>query len=95
MNKEKKYAQDLLGIICNVSKDKKLLNDFLIDLLTPTEYDDIMVRWQIVKQLIRNVLQREIRDRLKASIATVTRGSRELQYGDGTFQKFYKRLQGQ
>lgn len=69
--------------------------DGLLDaLLTPAEHEELAKRWQIVKQLIQGVPQREVRDKLKVSIATVTRGSRELQYGNGIFQKFCERLQG-
>lgn len=61
-------------------------------LLTPVEVTELAKRWQIVKRLIREVPQRQIRDSLAVSIATVTRGSRELKYGNGILQKFYKRL---
>lgn len=69
-------------------------SELLEALLTPAEHRELAKRWQLVKQLIKNVPQREIRDALSTSIATVTRGSRELQYGNGVFRKFYKRLQG-
>lgn len=64
----------------------------LAALLTPTEHRELAKRWQIVRRLIEGVAQRTIRHQLAASIATVTRGSREVQYGNGTFQKFYQRL---
>ena len=64
----------------------------LQSLLTPQEYEGVAKRWQIVKALIEGRTQRFIRDKFKVAVATVTRGSRELSYGDGTFQKFYKRL---
>jgi len=70
-------------------------NVLLKTLLTPAEHGELAKRWQIVCGLIGGVPQRVIRDKLSASIATITRGSRELKYGNGIFQKFYKRLQGQ
>lgn len=63
-------------------------------LLTPAEHAELAKRWQITKLLIQGVPQREIRDKLSVSIATVTRGSRELKYGNGIFQKMYRRLHG-
>lgn len=88
---EDEWKKELAQLIASARGTKEaglLLNA----LLTPTEHAELAKRWQIVKQLIQKVPQREIRDKLKASIATVTRGSRELQYGNGIFQKFYKRL---
>lgn len=86
--------KELARLVASV-KGTKEADAFLKALLTPVEHEELAKRWQIVKQLIQEVPQREIRDKLKASISTVTRGSRELQHGNGTFQKFYKRLQGQ
>ena len=89
---ETNWKKDLARLIAS-ARETKEVGELLRALLTPAEHEDMAQRWQIVKQLIHEVPQREIRDKLKASIATVTRGSRELQYGNGTFQKFYKRLQ--
>lgn len=75
------------------AKTKGEAGELLRELLTPAEYDEIARRWQVIKLLIEKKPQREIRDSLSVSIATVTRGSRELQYGKGAFKKFYKRLQ--
>ena len=90
---EDAWRKELAKLVASI-KGAKEADTFLKALLTPAEHAELAKRWQIVKQLIRGVSQREIRDALSASIATVTRGSRELQYGNGTFQKFYKRLQG-
>ena len=90
---EDAWRKELARLVASV-KGAKEADAFLKALLTPAEHAELAKRWQIVKQLIQGVPQRDIRDKLKASIATVTRGSRELQHGNGTFQKFYKRLQG-
>lgn len=90
---EDEWKKELARLVASVKRVKEA-DVFLKALLTPAEYAELAKRWQIVKQLIQEVPQRDIRDKLKASIATVTRGSRELQYGNGAFQKFYKRLQG-
>lgn len=90
---EPAWKKDLLQLFAS-AKGTAELEALLEALLTPAEHEELAKRWQIVRQLIQEVPQRTIRDNLAASIATVTRGSRELQYGNGTFQKFYKRLQG-
>lgn len=66
----------------------------LKELLTPAEYDELAMRWQIIRGLIEGETQRAVRDELETSIATVTRGARELKYGNGAFKKFYTRLYG-
>jgi len=74
------------------AKTPKEVRKLLGALLTPQEYDEIARRWHIVTLLIEGRPQRAIRDAVGVSIATVTRGAREVQYGDGVFQKFYNSL---
>lgn len=83
-----------LAKLVTLAKGAKEADELLKALLTPAEHEELAKRWQIVCGLIEDTPQRVIRDKLSASIATVTRGSRELKYGNGTFQKFYKRLRG-
>lgn len=87
----RRYTGELLDILQRASQDKKLLADFLVDLLTPREYDDIVLRWQIVKRLHKGIPQREIAKDLGVSIATITRGSRELLDEKGGFQRVLER----
>ena len=58
---------------------------FLRDLLTPYERESIAERWAIVQALQRGETQRQVRDRLGCSITTVSRGAKQLKYGDGGF----------
>ena len=71
------------------------MEELLEALLTPGEFDELARRWQIVKMLLEGTKQREIQTKLNVSIATVTRGSREVKYGKGTFQKYYERMHKQ
>jgi Trp operon repressor len=50
------------------------------------------MRWQIVKQLACGTPQREIAKNLHVSIATITRGSRELLNKKGGFQQVMKKV---
>lgn len=54
---------------------------FLKGILTPQELSDITQRLQIVKRLKQGMTQRQIAEELGVGIATVTRGSKELQKG--------------
>lgn len=90
---EADWKKELVNLITSL-RNKKETEELLKALLTPSEYDELAKRWQIVKRLIEGVAQREIKNELNVSIATVTRGSREIQYGSGVFKKFHKRLCG-
>lgn len=88
------YAQEFEELVKKLAKDKNLLHEFLFDILSPTEYKELAMRWQIVKLLKKGLTHREIADELHVSVATVTRGSRELANKNGgfeqVFEKFYK-----
>lgn len=92
MDTEKIYIRELVEVLQKVSEDKKLLNDFLLDLLTPQEYKELPKRWQIVKLLAKGMPQRQIAKELNVSIATITRGSRELLDLKGGFRKVLKKF---
>ena len=86
------YAWELVRVLSKIAHDRELLRAFLEDILTPTEYKEIPVRWQIVQQLARGIPQREIAKNLHVSIATITRGSRELLNKKGGFQQVIKKV---
>lgn len=74
------YLSELAVVITKI-RDKKVAADFLRNILTPQELEEIASRLQIFKMLRKGISQREIAAKLGVSIATVSRGSRELQYG--------------
>ncbi len=92
MRKRKKYFDELLDVLQLIAHDKKLSKEFFIDLLTPAEYRGLGKRWQIVKQLAKKVPQRKVAMNLGVSIATVTRGSRELLNKQGGFWQALEKL---
>ena len=75
-----KYFNELIEELLKI-KDKELLENFLLGLLTPTELDEIVVRVQIVKMLKQGIPQHEIAEKLGIGVATVTRGSNEIKRG--------------
>ena len=85
----KKDFFELIQVLINI-KDPKIMEFFLKDLLTPGEIEDISERLQIVRMLLEGIPQRKIAKELKVSIAKVTRGSRELQYGNKGFKTVLK-----
>ena len=57
------------------------MEDFLLGILTPKERLEIPMRLRIVKMLKQGIPQQGIAESLGVGVATVTRGSRELQKG--------------
>lgn len=82
---EKKYISELAKVVASV-QNQKLALEFLQNILTPKELDEISKRLQIVKMLNKGVSQRMIAKKLGVSIGTISRGSRELQYGAPGFK---------
>lgn len=62
-------------------KTKSEMLDFLQGILTPKELLELPTRLEIVKMLKSGVAQHTISEKLGVGIATVTRGSKELQKG--------------
>lgn len=73
---------DQLVDVIHDCRDRQELKQFMHAILTPQEQAEIARRLQIVKLLKKGLPQREIADKLKVGIATVTRGSHQLKKGN-------------
>jgi len=82
--------KELFRILAAI-KDISFMEDFLNDLLTPAEVEDVVLRWQIIKLLHQGVTQREVAKKLGVSISKVERGARELLDKKGGFKKILKK----
>jgi len=93
MTVSKKHISELYALFASVKseKDAELL---LNDILTPQELKSVAERWQLVQALDSGMPQREIAEKLGISISKITRGSRMLQFGEGGFKVFLKRMKG-
>ena len=89
---KEEYTDELVGVIQKIAKDRELLKAFFQDILSPAEYKELGVRWQIVKQLAAGNSQRDVAKNLHTAIATVTRGSRELEDENGGFQRVLRKF---
>ncbi len=94
MKKEKivEYKRELIEVFSKISGNKELIFEFLKDILTPTEFDEMCLRWQIVKKLHNGGKHREIAGELGLGISTVSRGARELRNKNGGFALVLKKL---
>jgi TrpR family transcriptional regulator, trp operon repressor len=80
MMKSNRELGELIEILLNI-KNKDEMIDFLRGILTPKELLELPNRLQIVKMLKRGVSHHDIAGKLHVGVATVTRGSREIQKG--------------
>lgn len=73
-------------------ESEKDANDFLKAFLTPKEIKTLCDRYKIVEMLLQKIPQREISKKLGVSVSQISRGSEELQFGNGIkfFPKFFK-----
>lgn len=63
------------------TRDKKLLEDFLLGVTTPRERKELAMRVNIVNRLIEGIPQQKIARDLGVGVSTVSRGSKELSQG--------------
>ena len=77
---KRKLQKNLTEFLFQI-EDFKQFEDCMKNLLTPEELAEMAVRLEILKQLIEGSPQREIATKLGVSIATITRGSKELKTG--------------
>lgn len=77
-------SEDLWILVRELQKanSKEKLENLLRGLLTPKELEEIAERIRIVRLLKQGVGQHEIAARLNIGVATVTRGSKEIQQGN-------------
>lgn len=70
----------LIDLLLSI-KTKEDMENFLLGIFTPKELEEIPNRLSIVKMLKKGLPQHQIAEKLKVGVATVTRGSKELQLG--------------
>ncbi|HUQ84794.1 MAG TPA: Trp family transcriptional regulator [Candidatus Limnocylindrales bacterium] len=75
--------KELLVLIDTMLKfnTREKMYDFLYGILTPKELIEVPNRLAIVKMLKNGIQHQEIAEKLHVGVATVTRGSREIQKG--------------
>ena len=86
------HKKELVEFLHKISNDKDLLYEFVKDILTPREFENLSMRWQIVKRLVKGEHHQSIAEDLHLGVATVTRGSREMRKREGGFQRALKHL---
>ena len=86
------YKKELVDVFSRIGGDIGLMREFLVDILTPAEFEALALRWQIVKKLNKGEDYRSIIGELGIGMSTITRGSRELRNKNGGFHLMLKKL---
>jgi len=86
------YKKELVEVFSSIHGDGDLMAEFLMDILTPAEFEAMAIRWQVVKRLNKGDPHRSIAGDLGLGISTVTRGSREFRNKNGGFHLMLKKL---
>ena len=58
------------------------LEQFLSELLTPTERHDLVLRWELLELLEQGISQRKVAEALGISLCKITRGAKILKRPD-------------
>lgn len=85
----KKFENELVDLLSGIAVNTTM-SDALSNLLTPQEIEEMALRLQIFKGLLNNKSQRQLAKELNVSLATVSRGSRELKYGRDGLKKILR-----
>ncbi len=83
--------KELAAILAGIDDDE-LLEKLMTEMLTPSEIDALVLRWELLKMLHQGMPQREISKTLGISLCKITRGSRELKKEGSAVKKILKRL---
>jgi TrpR family transcriptional regulator, trp operon repressor len=83
--------RQLLQVVSTIN-DIDELERFFMDLFTPAELDDIVLRWKLLKDLHRGLTQRKIAQKYRISLCKITRGSKVLKKKDSVVGKVLHRL---
>lgn len=81
---------ELLDLILQKIKTTDDLDALFTDLLTPKEYHDLVLRYQLCKELANGETVRDISEKLKISPATIVRGNRLLKYDSKILGQWFK-----
>ncbi len=79
---------ELMGVLAGI-KTRAGMKKAFEELLTPAELEDVVLRWQILKDLARGETQRCIAAKYRMSLCKVTRGAKVLKNKDSFFRKVF------
>ena len=78
--------EDLIKIFASTT-DVKDMQKLLEEMLTPNELKDLLLRWNLMKDIYRGLPQRESASSYGISLCKITRGSKILKQKDSYCKK--------
>lgn len=78
---------DICTVLCDIS-DPDQMQEFLTEMLTPSERRDLALRWELMRRLKKSIPQRQIAAELGISLCKITRGAKILKQ-DHSVSKHY------
>ena len=78
---------DICSVLCRIS-DSDQMQEFLSEILTPSECRDLALRWELMRRLKKGDPQRQIAAQLGISLCKITRGAKILKQ-DHSISKHY------
>jgi TrpR family trp operon transcriptional repressor len=75
------------------ARDEAELKTLIGGLLAPQELEEVVLRWELLQELLSGRTQREISERLGVSLGKIARGSRLVKYGPPEFPELLARIQ--
>ena len=78
---------DICLVLCGINNPDQM-QEFLTEMLTPSECRDLALRWELMRRLKRGVPQRKIATELGISLCKITRGAKILKQ-DHSISKHY------
>ncbi len=82
----KKKQLKEISLVLARNDNEKLIENFLMSILTEYEIGEISSRWELVKLLDEGESQRNIAKKLGLSLCKITRGSKELKKKPSVFK---------
>lgn len=79
-------AHELEKIFAEITDYREMIT-FFEEIFTPKELRDLILRWQLLKELHEGHTQRSIASRYRISLCKITRGSKILKKKDSTTKK--------
>ncbi len=78
---------DICTVLCSIS-DPDQMQEFLTEILTPSERRDLVLRWELMRRLKKGVSQRQIAVELGISLCKITRGAKILKQDHSTSKRY-------
>lgn len=90
----KNTLKELMQIISQIDSPE-ILEKLFTEILTPSELDDVTLRWQLLKELYSGDTQRAIASKHSISLCKITRGSKLLKDRSSIINNLLKKHYGE